>query len=541
MDVIFGKLITDDLKLVNHRAMRSGLQHQHRMVPTSPQPEQAVTIHITTSSDLPVEQAALYYTTDGSTPQGSRGVASQGESVPFQRIGTEWDSLLWSYVSHWQAVIPAQPEGTLVQYCISAWTEGGEEHYADWPNPEQRIRHATMRHFRNIADDTPFVPAAPRPEERIFNYAADTLKPPQWAEEAVFYHIFVDRFYPGDGQDWHSDDLSHYCGGTLWGVRDKLDYIAELGIDCIWLSPTWESPTYHGYDITDYERTAAHLGGDEALRAVVDGAHERGIRVLLDLATNHVADEHPIFQEALHDEGSPYRPWFDFDERYEHGYKSFFNVPTMPEINLAHPEARAWMIENGVRWIRDFDVDGFRLDVASGPGPNFWTHFRRACRAVKPDCLLFGEVIDTPDVLRHYVGHLDGLLDFPLCAELRRTYAWGTLDEAHFQSFAQHNERYYPTDFLRPSFLDNHDMDRFSFIAQNDTERLKRAVETLLRLPNPPILFYGTEVGLRQEHSGREKGLDVSRVRMVWDERQDAQLLAFVKAQIQARKQRRRR
>ena len=538
-DTIFGTFATDALKFVNHRVVRDGVHHRHNITPLDPQPGDAVTVRVMTPGGDAFEYMALYYTTDGSAPSGSRGVAENGVVIQLTRERVEWDPMLWDYVIHWQAVIPGQPNQTMAQYVISAWSDSGDEIYADSPNVDDQVQYATMRHFKSLPEDTELVHTGHFPGENVFNYHVDTFQPPQWANDAIIYHIFIDRFYPGDGKDWQqTEDLAGICGGTLWGVHDKLDYLAELGMNCLWLSPTWASPTYHGYDVTDYDQTEPRLGGDEALRAVVDGAHQRGIRVLLDMACNHISNQHPIFLEASNDENSPYRDWFFFDERVSNGYKTFFGVSGMPRVNLDFPPARAWTIANAVKWLRDFDVDGYRLDVADGPGPNFWSHFRKACRAVKPDCLVFGEIIDTPQRLRTYAGRLDGCLDFPLNGALRQTFGLETMTETQLQAFIIDNAAYYPDDFVTPIFLDNHDMNRFAYIAGNDPEKLKRAATLQMQLPGPVIIYYGTEAGMRQEATWIGNGFGEIRALMLWDEQQNDDLLAFYKEQIRARKQR---
>ncbi len=534
MDHTFGKLISDSLKLTNHRANLQGLQHQHTISPRDPNPDEPVTIHAFSASDPAIASIDLIYTTDGSDP---RMAGSECQRVAFQRVHTEWDTLVWDYVSHWSAQIPGQCDGTLVSYCISAMTAEGQPIHADYPDAEERVQHATMIHFKNIPPDAPFTPS-PQDSPPLFRYHVDRHEPPAWAREAIIYHIFLDRFYPGDGRDWlQTGDLLGFCGGTLWGARDKLDYLADLGVNCLWLSPTWSSPSNHGYDVADYERIEPRLGGEEALHALVEGAHRRGIRVLLDLVCNHISNEHPIFAEAQASESSPCRDWFDFDPRFPHGYRSFFNVKNMPKINLEHPDAREWMIRMAIRQLEIFDVDGFRLDVAAGAGANFWTHCRPRLRAIKPDCLLIGEIIDAPSTLLMYQGRLDGCLDFSLNEALRQTYAWGNWDEGRYEEFAERHREYFGDGFLLPSFIDNHDMDRFSHIVDNDSDALKQAVMAQMRQPNPPVIFYGSEVGLRQALSTREHTLDVSRVPMVWDDRQDQDLLEFYKEQISLRKQ----
>ena len=532
MDTTFGKLISDELKLTNHRALLSGIQHRHNISPQDPAPGEDVNIYIVSASDMAIEGAELRYTTDGGDPRAS--VSAQ--TVVFQPARTDWDTLVWDYTRCWRAVIPGQPEGTMVTYCIASHTPAGETIYADYPDAEERTQHATMLHFKNIPPDTVFKPS-PQVEAPLFCYHVDHIAPPAWAKDAIIYHIFLDRFYPGDGEDWlQTDDLHGFCGGTLWGVRDKLDYLADLGVNCLWLSPTWKSPSHHGYDVADYDAIEPRLGGEAALHAVVDGAHQRGIRILLDLVPNHLSNQHPIFLDAIGSARSPYRDWFTFDDKYPHGYRSFFNVKTMPKINLEQPAAREWMIGKAIKQLVDFQVDGFRLDVAAGAGPNFWTHCRPRLREVNPECLLIGEIIDTPTYLRTYLGRLDGCLDFSLNEALRNAFAWQTWDETRLNAFIESHREFFGAGFVMPSFVDNHDMDRFSLIADNDSEKLKQAAALQLRLPSPPIILYGTEVGLRQRVSTREASLDACREPMIWDERQDQDLLAFYRQRISERK-----
>ena len=534
MDFVFGSLSNDKLKLTNHRAERRGVQHQHHITPLDPSPGEAVTVSIVISGEIQADAAALYYTTDGSEPAGSRGTATNGTAVQFVRVKTEWDTLIWGYLTHWQAIIPAQEDGILVRYVISTWSDEREV-YADWPDAEETLQHAAMAYFNDKKEDPNFTPGDPNVGQ-IFTYYVDTIRPPDWAKDAIIYHIFINSFYPGDGKDWlQTDDLLDFCGGTLWGVRDKLDYLNDLGIDCIWLSPTWASPTNHGYDVTDYKRTETRIGGNEALRAVIEGAHQRSIRVLLDMACNHISNQHPIFVDALNNTDSPYRNWFTFDDS-ELGYKSFFGVKTMPQVNLAFPDARDWMIDNALYWLQEFDIDGYRLDYAHGPGPDFWTYFRKACKTVKPDCLLFGEIIDAPNKLQHYKGRLDGSLDFSMNDALRKTFAWKVWDDGQLQRFITSQQTFFGSDFVMPTFLDNHDMDRFSFVTNNNNEALKQAAGAQFQLPGPPIIYYGTEVGVKQEISTREGGLHLTRVPMLWDSEQDEDLLGFYKDLIRRRK-----
>jgi hypothetical protein len=522
----FGTVATDELKLLHHRVARSGLQHDHILEPFDPLPGQPVTITVRAGADLSADNVVCYYTTDGSEPEGSRGRAAVGSAIRLTRSAITWDTVRWGYSMEWCGVIPAQPEGTLVRYRIGAWSGDGPESFADFPTVLDALEKASRAFFQGRPTPTTFEVAPGR--GRTFSYYSDRMSPPEWARRAVIYHIFIDRFAPGQGRDWlQTTNLRAAMGGTLWGVRDHLDHITELGADCIWLSPVFTSNTHHGYDALDLLRVEPRLGGEEALRAVVREAHARGIRVILDIALNHISHQHPIFLSAAEGAHSPYRDWFTFDDS-PIGYRTFAEVRTMPQVNVANPDARRWLIDVGRFWLREFDIDGYRLDYANGPGPDFWGEFNTACKAVRPDCFCFGEIVETPDHMRHYVGRLDGCLDFHTCEVLRRTFARGALTEEDLTRFAERHAAYFPTNFIMPTFIDNHDMDRFLFIAGGNKEALRRAATAQMRLPGPPIIYYGTEVGLEQTLSKTPAlGLDVCRVPMQWDGGPDREMFAF--------------
>jgi cyclomaltodextrinase len=534
---IFGTYATDDLKLVHHRAQRRGIQHRHDLDPRDPIPGQPVTLTVHIGADVTAQHVAVYYTTDGSQPAGSRGAATQGQAISAMRAGMDWDSISWGYVARWQVTLPAQPENTMVRYRISAWAEDGPEVFADWPDAQLTTEMAAAAFFRE--EPLPDVKPGDPQVGKTFAYHVDQMTAPQWAREAVIYQIFPDRFYPGDGRDWRqTEDVSAVCGGTLHGVTDKLDYIEALGITAIWLTPIFPTPSHHGYDATDYRTVADRLGGDDALRDLVDACHARGIRVILDLVCNHISHEHPVFVDALQNPASPYRDWFTFNDSAV-GYRSFFGVEQMPQLNMQNPAARDWMIGHAEYWLREFHVDGYRLDYGNGPGPDFWTDFTTACKAINPDCFIFGEIVESPEAIRDYVGRLDGNLDFHVETALRNTYAYGAWTEADLARFLDQHYAYFPDRFVMPTFLDNHDTDRFLYVAGGDKTVLKRAAAAQMALDAPPIIYYGTEVGLSQDRSKRGLGLEVSRMVMPWGADQDADLLDFYRGIIRERKTRR--
>jgi len=216
-------------------------------------------------------------------------------------------------------------------------------------------------------------------------------------------------------------------------------------------------------------------------------------------------------------------------------------VPSLPSLNTENEQARAHIIDSAVQWIRDYGIDGFRLDHAIGQSMDFWTAFRRAIREVAPEAATIGEVTDTPDCLTRYRGKLDSILDFPLASALRHTFALRNWNVQKFEHFLLTYEQFMASGPGRVSFLDNHDMDRFLFIADNDPERLKLAALCQFTLSGPPVLYYGTEIGMSQHAASSDPGSGgdaQARLDMIWDQDYwNHDLLNFYQALIRMRKE----
>jgi len=502
-DFVFGTLATDDLRIAQLRVARGGVAHGQRISPADPRPGEAVTVRASTGPRVAAERVTCYYTTDGSDPAGARGVATSGMALELARDGVEWDTLLWGYVAEWAGTLPGQPAGTLVRYRIEAWSERGPSRWASeiagvvGGAPPDGLDPLDAELFA-----LPGQTLWPVRRPGSYAYHVDAEQVPGWLRDAVIYHIFVDRFDPGGGRPFQSPgSLGGIFGGTLRGVMERLDEIQELGATCLWLSPIFPSPSHHGYDATDYQAIEARLGSLDDLRALTDAAHARGMRVILDYVVNHVSGAHPAFQAALADRGSPEAGWFTFT-RWPDQYLSFFGVLDHPQIDADNPGARDYMIESARFWLAQ-GVDGFRLDYANGPSHAFWSAFRAATRAAHPESVTFGEVVETPALQRSYAGRMDGCLDFLLMQAMRQLFAFGTLRVSEFAAFLERHLAFFPPDFVLPSFLDNHDMNRFLWVVRGDARRLKLAALCQFTLPNPPIVYYGTEVGLSQERDVR--------------------------------------
>lgn len=495
-DFIFGTLASDELRLGHVRANRAGVTHRSARFPRDPLPGQPIQLELAVGPAHFCDRAWVYWTTDGSDPSGELGVPRQGWAASMELISVEWDTLLWGYIRRFQVVLPGLPAGTILRYRLAA------------ARPAEEI----------FADGGAFYAC----------YVADDPLP-GWAYDAVVYQVFVDRFSPGEGRTWRQPETpAGFYGGTLRGIYEQLDYIAGLGANVLWLTPIFASPSHHGYDATDLFEIEPRLGTKEVLRLLLDGAHARGLRVLLDFVPNHVSSLHASFQSAARNPNSPHVSWYDF-RRWPDDYESFFGVKELPQLNLRHPPARQHILDAARYWL-EFGVDGYRLDYAIGPTPDFWADFRRVTRSVRPDCWTFGEVVEPSDTQIAFTGLLDGCLDFMLLEALRQTFAFGRWSAAGFLDFLDRHEVFFPPDFSRPCFLDNHDMNRFLWVARGDIRRLKIAALCQFTLAGPPVIYYGTEVGLSQERDVRQGQHGVpeeSRLPMLWDGDQDPRLLAF--------------
>jgi glycosidase len=427
-----------------------------------------------------------------------------------EAAGVDWDPLA-GYLTRWRAEIPGLPRETVVRYCIGGWFDGGDTS----ASPDLWAHDGQGMWFKVPGDGA----------ITTFAYRVEPAAPPlpEWVRDSVIYQIFLDRFHPGtpNGRWQHDGDPRGLHGGTLRGVLQALPYLDDLGVTCLWLSPLCASPSYHRYDTTDFYAIDPALGSADDLRALVRDAHQRGMRVLLDFVPAHCSWHHPAFRRAQESEEAPTASWFTFERRPDR-YRMFLGmVSSLPSINTQDPGARAHLVDNAVFWLTQFDVDGFRVDHAIGASMDFYVALRRAMRAAKPDSFTVGEATDTPDSLRRYRNRLDAILDFPLADAFRLTFGRGDWSVATFDTFLTAYERYMDTGPGRLSFLDNHDMNRFLFVAGNQVERLKLAALCQFTLPPPPIVYYGSEVGMSQELAieAVDMGGDTEvRRDMQWDE-----------------------
>jgi len=352
------------------------------------------------------------------------------------------------------------------------------------------------------------------------NVGQSTTSAPAWTRGGTCYEVFVRSFYDSNG-----DGV-----GDLKGLVQKLDYINDgnpassrsLGASCIWLMPVAASPSYHGYDVSDYYRVEPAYGTNEDFKQLVVEAHRRGIAILVDMVLNHSSSEHPNFQAALRDTTSPFRAWYRFAPaplgkgpwgsdawhkspvRNEYYYGPFWSG--MPDLDYHSPAVREEAKKIAAFWLRDMGVDGFRLDaipyiVEDGsclmgcPGTHAFLHeYAAYISSIAPAAYTVGEAWgNINSVLPYYPDQLTSYFGFELAdslvAAVRRGSSGGMLSGYLRLQDTLPAYRWSP-------FLSNHDGTRVMTLLGGDMARAKIAATLLLTLPGLPFVYYGEEIGM---------------------------------------------
>ena len=384
---------------------------------------------------------------------------------------------------------------------------------------------------------------------------------PAWVADAVFYQIFPDRFAPsvrvpkpGPLEPWDASPTHHgFKGGDLLGIVEHLDHLSELGITALYLTPVFASASNHRYHTYDYHHVDPLLGGDDALRELLDAAHGRGMRVILDGVFNHSGRGfwpfHHIVENGI---SSPYLDWFHVDKaglaagkdlrpypsredgkrmaeiQAEHhagdvtlkvlGYRAWWDLPALPKLNTNNPGMREHLMGAAEHWLR-FGIDGWRLDVAEEIDAGYWREFRARCRAVNPDAYIVAEIWrekpqwvsgDTFDALMNY-PLTEALLSFTGARHLDRDVVAtqheyrdtvSPIDGPAFANRLQHLMTMYRPEAIRAqlNLLGSHDTARYLTLVSRDTAALRLALLATMTLPGAPCIYYGDEVGMQGKH-----------------------------------------
>ena len=437
-------------------------------------------------SQLAVKAMRLLYSTDD---------WASSHLIDFSKSSQSWDTPAWTWLQAYQAKL-SLPQGCLLRYYVYAELADGSTTYADNQAKSQDLATQFAR-WLNPQNLTP-----------------------SWAKHARIYQIFVDRFNPGEGREWlQSENLLKPFGGTIRGVIEKIDTIRALGFNTIWLTPIFHSASHHGYDIIDYTQIDPKFGTEADLEELIEALHQRGMYLLLDFVANHCSDKHPAFQAALASASEAKKGWFNWRE-WPGNYECFYDVPTMPVFNLRFgAPARQHLLEAAQKWLK-LGIDGYRLDYANGPSRDFWVDFQRICLEINPDTWTFGEVVAPAEEQAQLAGSMHGTLDFLTCQALRESFATRNWNASRLAAYLQAAQTAWPSGFSRPAFIDNHDMNRLFFSAEEDPQALLAALSLLYLLPQPPVVYYGTEFGMSQQasiHAEGSSGFDESRLPMPWE------------------------
>lgn len=346
----------------------------------------------------------------------------------------------------------------------------------------------------------------------------------------AYYEIFVRTFADSD-----DDGI-----GDLVGLKDKIDYLADLGVGGIWLMPINPSPSYHGYDVEDYQAINEDYGTLDDFSDVIDLAHENNIDVIIDLVINHSSSTHPWFKEGLANfKSGNFDPndnankanWYNFywdgpSVKYEAGFGDW-----MPDLNLDNPLVRAEINNISDFWL-DLGVDGFRLDAVTyyytkegQKSIDFLSWFKGIVRAKKASAYVIGEAWTDQETINLYYRGIDSLFNFAgsnsggyiidnITSQTGSSYAF-RLADTYKKVFAI-NE-----DGLVANFLTNHDMDRSAgMFVENVEKRQKLAASVLLLTPGVPFIYYGEEIGLKGTRGGAQTDAN-RRLPMQWQKNMD--------------------
>ncbi len=368
---------------------------------------------------------------------------------------------------------------------------------------------------------------------------------PEWAANKVVYQIFPSRFAASRSVDkelWYKAPITSMDNlhGDLRGIIEHMDYIQDLGIDVLYMTPIFKSNSCHKYDTIDYYQIDPSFGTKEDLKELVQKAHERGMKVVLDAVYNHTGREFFAFQDILEKgEKSKYLDWYFIDDlplKSEWGeipnFKCFAYYGGMPKLNLKNPEVEKYITDVASYWIKECDIDGWRLDVGDEISHLFWKNFRKAIRSVKKDMLIIGEIW-------HYAGDFlegdewDTVMNYPFYLNLIDLLADKKINVSQFVQNLGYlegrlNKKCYP---LMWNLIDSHDTARFLHICNDNKKKQHLAAAFQLLLPGMPMIYYGDEYAMPGANDPD------CRRGMYWDEEyQDKEMFKWYKQLLKVRK-----
>ncbi|MFJ9384609.1 glycoside hydrolase family 13 protein [Peribacillus sp. NPDC101481] len=438
---------------------------------------------------------------------------------------------------------------------------GSDNRYDYWhiyvKPPYRRIRYGfkvTSEEESAFYTEKGFFKEAPRDPGCYFAipylHQNEVFGAPEWIKDTIWYQIFPERFANGNPDNdpegvkpWGSEDpaVDNFFGGDFEGIIEHLDYLENLGINGIYFTPIFHAHSNHKYDTIDYRSIDPQFGTKETLKTLIAECHKRNIRVMLDAVFNHSGYYFPPFQDLLEKgEKSKYKDWFHPHSFPLKGgerpnYETFGFFESMPKLNTANPEVKEYLLEVSAYWIKEFDIDAWRLDVANEVDQPFWREFRTTVKKIKPDLYILGEIWhDSMPWLRG--DQFDAVMNYPFTNQVFRLVASQTIKAREFTEEMTAIYHSYPTNVFDVTFnlLGSHDTPRIYTDCGEDLARAKLIHAILLTFNGSPCIYYGDEIGLT---GGMDPGC---RKCMVWEEeKQNTELLNEIKALIHLRKEER--
>ena len=348
---------------------------------------------------------------------------------------------------------------------------------------------------------------------------SDINKTPSWVNQTVWYQIFPDRFYNGDVTNdprivskWHNGNVTNkeFYGGDLEGIRKKLEYLSNLGITGIYLTPINEADTSHKYDTINYEKIDPHFGDQNTVRQLVSDAHKLGIRVMLDGVFNHCGPKFKPWLDVLSNgKNSKYFDWFIINEwpikqcREDVStgkYYTFAFADYMPKLNTNNDDVIEYFIEICEHWVKHYDIDGIRFDVANEISHKFVKRLRNRIKAIKSDVYLLGEIWHDSIGWLHG-DEFDAVMNYPLTGSIKDFWVDKDLTKDDFEFMINRCYTMYmqQTNDVLFNLLDSHDTIRLRSSVSNLSEFYQQLC-VLFTMPGSPCIFYGTEIAMEGGH-----------------------------------------
>lgn len=380
---------------------------------------------------------------------------------------------------------------------------------------------------------------------------------PNWVSKTIWYQIFPERFWNGDKSndnpgtlEWNSAEpsVSNYFGGDLQGVIDKLDHLVNLGVTGIYFTPIFKANTNHKYDTEDYLSIDPHFGDEEKFKELIDKAHKKGIRIMIDAVFNHSGSKFaPWLDVVKNKKNSIYKDWFwvnDFDElknsdEYKpnyfqdsnYVYETFAFTPHMPRLNWSNPGVIDYFKKVVEKWTK-LGIDAWRLDVANEPSLNFWRMFRKWAKDINPEIYILGEVWYNSSLYLNG-DTFDGVMNYSLrdCIINAVKNEWEK-DKIKFELSKYLLLYNNPTKRGMFNLLGSHDTPRIMNVFEHNIDKFKLAYRLLFHMIGSVCVYYGDEIGMDGEH---DPGC---RKCMIWDKSQwNMEIYEMFKSLIKMRKE----